>query len=688
MNFRLFIFLICCNCFVYGIGQDSKIDSLLSRLDNSSEEEKIDLYFAIADAYYYNSYIEFIAYSHKAKELALKYGKPKKILIADNSIAIGYNQMGIFDSALIYYKKVLDFVLADQDSIKIAITLRNIGILHHNQGRLDQAKSGYQQSLDIGRSIGDTITIVRCLTSIGTLYSDLGDYVEAIKVGLEALTIAEAIGSRKMQSDIQSMIGVLYGKMGDYKKSLEYHLSAYEIDLESGDQRGISYAQNNIGIVYKNLGMTDSAIYYYNKSLAIKRKLNDRYGITTGLSNLGVIYKNEGKLDIALAYIDEAILIADSSGMLLQKSTLFSEKAGVLVEKRQFNQAEEYYFQSLQIAKKENIQEDIRDNYEGLAELFEKKGDLANTVRYLKLFSDIKDSLLTESSQRSIAEMQTRFETEKKEKEIKILTQNTEIQNLKLKKQQTQLWSLAGGILFFLIVAYFVFTSYRLRQKNYRTALEKKNLETEQRMLRSQMNPHFIFNSMNSIQSYISGNENFTAMTYLSKFAQLMRGILENSRQTMISLDEEINTLNLYIELERLRFQNKFEFELKVDPNIYPETTYIPPMLVQPFAENAIKHGLKGLNGNGLLKISFVKKDSLIECTIEDNGIGREQANAMKENRNQDHQSLGMQVTRERIDAFKKEKKTESNFYIVDLKNEAGKATGTKVNVLFPYEVE
>jgi sensor histidine kinase YesM len=202
------------------------------------------------------------------------------------------------------------------------------------------------------------------------------------------------------------------------------------------------------------------------------------------------------------------------------------------------------------------------------------------------------------------------------------------------------------------------------------------------------MNPHFIFNSMNSIQSYISGNDNFTAMTYLSKFAQLMRGILDHSRKSMISLEEETTVLNLYIELERLRFKHKFDYKLNIDPILNPETTYIPPMLVQPFVENAIKHGLKRLDSGGLLKIDFTKKNSLIKCTIEDNGIGRDLASAMKKGSDKNHQSLGMQVTRERIDAFKIEKNVQCDLQIVDLKNKEDEPEGTRVYVLFPFEEE
>ena len=587
-----------------------------------------------------------------------------------------------------YYNKVLDYVVAEEDSVKIAVTLRNLGIVHHSQGRLQQAKDWYQQSIDIGKNIKDTVAIVRGLTSMGFLYSDQGDYVKAIEIGLEALTIAELVNSIRMQSDILSNLGILYGKMGDYNKSLAYHLLTLKMDNSTQDLRGISYAMNNIGLVYKKMGNTDSALVYYHRSLEIKRKMADRYGITTGLNNLGTIYKEEGNFDKALECFNEAILIADSAELVLEKSSLLVGKASILVEEKRYNEAREFYLQSLEIAERENLQEDIRDVYLGLADLYEKKGEFKNTVTYLKLYSTIKDSILNESSQRSIAEMQTRFETEKKEKEIQILTQKGEIQDLKLRKQRTQLWILAGGILFIIILGYFILSSYRLRQQNYRTILEKRNLETEQRLLRSQMNPHFIFNSLNSIQSFISGNDSFTAMTYLSKFASLMRFIMENSRKSMIPLSDELKTLELYIDLERIRFKEKFDFKIELTDQIIPETMYVPPMLLQPIVENAIQHGLRHKKGKGLLELDFSIQEQMLKCIINDNGVGREQAEKLKKDHSRKHQSLGMTVTRERIKALKKEKNIRADMKIADLKDKEGMGLGTSVKVIIPYEEE
>lgn len=668
--------------------QNAKIDSLLIIVETSKEEDKIDLYIDIAREYYYTSYHEYIAYSQKAKELAIKYDLPDKLLYANNSIAIGYNQMGVFDSAMVYYQKVYDYVVEVQDSQRIAIIHRNIGIVYHTQGRMEKAKNWYFQSLEIGKSIKDTTTIVRALSSLVSLYSDMGDYVESIKVALEALTIAELNGSQKMQADILTNLGVLYGEMEDYDKSLKYHVLSLDLSVKEGNNRGISHALGNIGLVYKKIGNIDSAKVYFQKSLEIKRQMSNRLGIATSLDNLGSLYKEEGKYEKALACFNEALLITDSADLVLQKVVLLRDKASVLVEKGEFERAKQIFFECLEIAKQEGLMADIRDNYEGIAKLYEKKGDLVNTVKYLKLHSEIKDSILNESNQRAITEMQTRYESEKKEQEIQLLTKEHEIKNLKIRKQSTQLYFLLVFIILAGIVLYLVFIRYRLKQKQKQSDLEMKSLETEQRMLRSQMNPHFIFNSMNSIQSFISGKDNLTAMSYLSKFARLMRFILENSRKSMISLEDEVETLQLYIELEKIRFKHKFDFSLDIDPAITPETIFVPPMLVQPMVENAIKHGLRNKEGKGLLELSFEKINDKIKCTVRDNGIGRAKANKLNENIQKDHNSLGMQVTLERIETLNQKMNDSAGLEIIDLKDNSGKPEGTLVNITIPYEEE
>ncbi|MCD4664084.1 MAG: histidine kinase, partial [Bacteroidales bacterium] len=262
-------------------------------------------------------------------------------------------------------------------------------------------------------------------------------------------------------------------------------------------------------------------------------------------------------------------------------------------------------------------------------------------------------------------------------------------QDLKIEQQQNRFYFIFSGVIVLFILAYLLFNRYKLKQKHYRIELEKKNIDIEQRLLRTQMNPHFIFNSLNSINSFITDNNSDSAQSFLSKFARLMRYILENSRKTMVPVEDEINTLDLNMQLEQLRFDNKFEFKINVDEKIDQEYTFIPPMLIQPFVENAIIHGIAGKTGKGRIKIELKPEGKLMQCTIEDNGIGRKRAMEMKrKSGKKKHRSLGMRVTQERLDILNEKTKEKVYFEFVDLKDENGNPEGTRVILKIPFEEE
>ncbi|MCW3104910.1 MAG: hypothetical protein JWO09_3350 [Bacteroidetes bacterium] len=218
-----------------------------------------------------------------------------------------------------------------------------------------------------------------------------------------------------------------------------------------------------------------------------------------------------------------------------------------------------------------------------------------------------------------------------------------------------------------------------------KTELNKKIANIELQALRAQMNPHFIFNTMASIQHYISNNDTDAALKYLSKFAKLMRSIIGNSKQQMIAIAEELNALNLYLELEIMRFTDKFEYEIIVDKDIDPNYDRIPSMLIQPYVENAIIHGLLPKQGHGKISIHLQKQTDCILCTIEDNGIGRERSNEFKKNRVQQHKSVGMSITQERLDILNSSLNQNLNAQILDL-FENGQPAGTKVQIMIPLE--
>jgi sensor histidine kinase YesM len=214
----------------------------------------------------------------------------------------------------------------------------------------------------------------------------------------------------------------------------------------------------------------------------------------------------------------------------------------------------------------------------------------------------------------------------------------------------------------------------------------KKIVELELRTLQLQMNPHFIFNALNSIQSYVMTHDAITANSYLSKFANLIRMFLDSSRSKYISLQEEIKMLNIYIEMESLRFEDKFDYSIVVDPEVnkYIE---IPTMILQPFVENAINHGLRYKRVKGVLKIHFFySKDHLI-CRMEDNGVGRKVAKEIQSKTRKGYKSQGLKITAERLVTYNKINESNIGFSINDLiinPQESQEDTGTVVEVRFP----
>lgn len=242
--------------------------------------------------------------------------------------------------------------------------------------------------------------------------------------------------------------------------------------------------------------------------------------------------------------------------------------------------------------------------------------------------------------------------------------------------------TLAGSII---ALVSFIFY-YRVQQINNKNELARRFDQMKLQALRAQMNPHFLFNSLNSIQHFINSNEKREANKYLSKFAKLMRLTLDNSKKQGVSIFDEINALELYLELEKLRFEDKFSFEINVDSNIDLETTYIPSMLIQPFIENSIIHGFNQIKYKGKITVAIGKAEEHIICSINDNGIGRE-ASRIKQSQSvlkKRHESAGLTLTTERLNTFNEYYKEQLKVDISDLTNESGEPQGTSVVLTIP----
>jgi ligand-binding sensor domain-containing protein len=252
-------------------------------------------------------------------------------------------------------------------------------------------------------------------------------------------------------------------------------------------------------------------------------------------------------------------------------------------------------------------------------------------------------------------------------------------------------WGFRGGAAGASILLVYIMVMTRIRQINRKHAIEKQILEMErqyfdleQKALRLQMNPHFIFNTLNSIQSYMISNEAETAIEYLAKFARLMRQVLANSRESFIPVKEELAALQYYLEIEQLRFEDKFEFEFILDPAIDEEFTGIPPMILQPYIENAIIHGLMYKSTKGKVTLRIEQRPDYLFCVIEDDGVGREKALQMARDSGLNRKSSGMMITQQRLDILNQNQPEKLKVVVIDKKHPDGRSSGTRIEIHMP----
>ncbi|RPE14164.1 hypothetical protein EGT74_11850 [Chitinophaga lutea] len=271
-----------------------------------------------------------------------------------------------------------------------------------------------------------------------------------------------------------------------------------------------------------------------------------------------------------------------------------------------------------------------------------------------------------------------------------IFSRNTTYFRIEIKPAFWQTWwfrALGVLVLLGLIYGYFRFRVYLVKKDaKSRAAFREELAQLEMKALRAQMNPHFIFNALNSIQTFMMKNQTEQALAYLSRFARLIRNVLDTSQLNNISITREGSMLENYLELEKLRLDNKFDYRIDVDPALDSDFVEIPAMVLQPFVENAIWHGLLHKEEKGLLHIAFIRENGQIHVVIEDDGIGRDAATIIKQQSHPAHVSRGLQITKDRLQIYNSRFNLDASFDIEDLRDAAGKPSGTRVNLWFPLQ--
>ena len=284
------------------------------------------------------------------------------------------------------------------------------------------------------------------------------------------------------------------------------------------------------------------------------------------------------------------------------------------------------------------------------------------------------------------------------EQRIELINKEKEIQQIQLQKESLLKKFLITGIIAIVILSFIIGSVIMLKRKNEKNRRElleselqiqqlesKKQLaELEMQALRAQMNPHFIFNSLNSINRFILQSNKALASEYLTKFSRLVRLILQNSEAALIPLESELESLQLYLELEAVRFDHQFDYKITIDKELDFSIIKLPPLIIQPYVENAIWHGLMHKEEKGHLAVELFEQDDMLFCKITDDGIGRKKASELKSKSASSHKSMGMRITADRIAILQQKKQFDTNIKITDLVLPDGSAGGTEVLLKIP----
>jgi LytS/YehU family sensor histidine kinase len=312
-----------------------------------------------------------------------------------------------------------------------------------------------------------------------------------------------------------------------------------------------------------------------------------------------------------------------------------------------------------------------------MSQMNRDQGDYKQAYENHVLHKKFSDSVEMRKFNEGLADARTRYEAERAKKELELVS-------LKLDQQKYLTYGFAGLVFLAIVIGLLVFRQTRMSAKRRISEMNHKISEITQKNLRQQMNPHFIFNTLNSIQYYMYQHDKISTNNYLTKFSLLMRKTLENSQHTSIPIKDELDALELYLELEALRFKEKFEYSIRVDDEIDTVILKIPTMLIQPYVENSISHGLVNKEGTGFVNVDLALDDDRLVCTIEDNGIGRKAAMEIKNQKNGNHNSLGTKITESRLNLVNSLYGKNMKIDYTDLKDEQGIGIGTRVRIYIP----
>ncbi len=572
---------------------------------------------------------------------------------------------------------------AQKNLVTESYAINALGVIYRNISLYEKAIETHKKSKLLADKAGNIELQVISLNMIGVVYRRMDVVKPALDFHTQALDLAKSIKNRSaiLNYNIavsQNSMGNIYLALKQYNLALKQFKKSLAIEKAADNKLGLAINYNNIGFVEEANGNLEKALENYKISLDYNNEINSEIGRVICNNSIGEIYIQQGKLNEAKPILENALENALIIGDQFYIATSYINLGWVEKELKNYNDSEKNLKAALKIATEFKLKSSIVETKKHLSDLSIKQEKYKTALVLFKDAIALENTITSERNLQYVNDIVIEYENELKNKQIRALANENKAVKSKLERNKNIFWYSMLALTIIGIVLIALYRNNQLQQ-------EKQILTLEQDMLRNQMNPHFIFNSLNSIKLYIINNEKENAVYYLNKFSKLIRKILVASTEKEISLEDELETMQLYMNIENIRFSNNIDFKINVDSDINTSNIKVPTLILQPFLENALWHGLSAKKkGDKKISLNVYKtSENYITISIEDNGIGRKQSARIKKDKLLKRKSVGINITKARLANFSKRFSNDYKINIEDL-YENEKATGTKVIVNIP----
>ncbi len=464
---------------------------------------------------------------------------------------------------------------------------------------LKLAEKGFLKKQDISG-------IAKSYLNLSSLFTYTQEQDSANFYLLKCQTEIEKVDNKSVQANIYLNIAHINYQNKDYEKALEFAHRSEDINLLLKDTIAISKTYNNLAILYRNIDNYESALDYNFKSLNLNKLSKDSVGIAKSYNNIGLIYENIGDFNQAISYYKNATAL--NAQIDAKNPNPYRNLGALHLRMGNYKESNDFYKKALTIEKEQNITTRLKDIYNVMLHNYIQLKDFEKAIEFQEKRDQIEIKEVENKNKKKLEALKQQQELYYKEQELKHAKAVSE-------KNSIIILIVSGLLIITLLFFLQSFRTSKLKRKQEQLLLERK-------VLRAQMNPHFIFNALSAIQNSLMDNDPLKSATFLSRFSRLIRQNFEFVNKETISLADDLDALKNYIETQQMRFNNNFTYEIDIDPQLDIDMAKIPPLLIQPFVENSIEHGFKNKDEHGLLQITIKKEQRFLHICISDNGSG------------------------------------------------------------------